>query len=193
MGRLSDWQDGRDGPGIHTRTIRTTTYPFDESHILSVGRLTDDRHFPSFGFTGYPHPAGPLHDLEILLLLQIPDLAIEEVEVRIRAVPRPDCETLERSLAAAAGLRIGPGFTGRVKNLAGKGAGCVHLAHLLATMAPAVLQGWWALSDREKPDPGTARRRAASGIPYLRDTCYTWRDGGDALRELEDIAGRDEG
>ncbi len=189
MGRLSDWADGPDRFRIHTRSISTSTHPYDADHVLSVGRLSDIRHAPSYGFTGQAHPAGPLHDLEIFLLLRTPDLTIEEVEVRIRAVPRPDCESLERSLDGAVGLRIGPGFTEKAKALAGRGAGCTHLAHLLTAMAPAILQGWWALSDRERPEPGEARRRARSAARFLRDTCHTWRSGGDALRELSEIAG----
>ncbi len=192
MGRLSDWADGSGRFRIHTRSITTSTYPYDASHVLSVGRLTDTRHAPSYGFTGRHHPAGPLHELEIILLLHTPDLTIEEAEVRIRTVPRPDCESLDRSLDGAVGLTIGPGFTEKAKGLAGRGTGCTHLAHLLTVMAPAILQGWWALSDRELPEPGEARRRAGSATRFLRDTCYTWRAGGDALRELAEIAGMDE-
>ncbi|HSV55697.1 MAG TPA: DUF2889 domain-containing protein [Magnetospirillaceae bacterium] len=184
MGKLSDRADQVSNFCIHTRTIETSTYPVDDAHVLSVGRLMDLRHARSYGFTGRPHEAGPFHDLEVFLLLQTSELVIEDIEVRIRKVPRKDCEALERSLDAAIGLRIGAGFTEKSKVMAGRGTGCIHLAHLLAVMAPAVLQGCWALADRDRSDPDKTRHRAVSASLYLKDSCHTWRAEGDAYREL---------
>lgn len=189
MGRLSEWADDGTRERIHGRIVETTNYPFDDSHILSVGRLTDTRYAPSFGFTGRPHEAGPLHDFELYLLLHTPDLAIEDIEVKILTVPRPDCEALAHSLDAVIGLTISKGFTGRVKSLAGGRDGCTHLVHLLTTMAPAILQGYWALVDRKRPaSEEVGRRRAAASAKYLRDSCFTWREGGESYRELLDLA-----
>ena len=186
MGRLEALAKERN----HARTIETVNYSVDATHMLSVGRLRDLRDFPSFGFTENPHPAGPMHDLEIFVLLRTPDLLIEDIEVAIHKVPRDDCLTLAHSLDAVVGISVSRGFTDKVKSLAGGKRGCTHLVHLLSTMAPAILQGYWAMRDREEaPSPEAGRRRAESSARYLKDSCYTWREDGEAFQELLERAG----
>jgi len=166
-----------------------STFAVDETHILSTGRLKDVRLLPSFRISGEKRDPGPLHDLALHLLIRTPDLVIEDVEVEINTVPRADCRKLEQSMAGAIGLAIKGGFTFKVKGTVGGKSGCTHLVHLLVTMAPAVLQGYWALLDRRESVPtDEARRRAALSAKFLKDSCYTWREDGEAYRGLISIA-----
>jgi len=165
-----------------------STFEVDDCHFLSFGHFKDVRDFPSFSFTGQSFKSGALHDIEIRALIKIPELVIEDIEVAIITVPRGDCRTLENSLDSVIGLSISRGFTEKVKSLAGGNAGCTHLVHLLTTMAPAILQGYWALLDRKKSKSGEALiKRASSSARYLKNSCYTWREDGEAFLDLLDI------
>ncbi len=161
------------------------TFAVDETHILATGRLEDVRLLPTFRVTGEGRAAGPLHDLSVHILVRTPDLVIEDVEVSIDTVPRPDCRGLEHSLDGVRGLSITGGFSSKVREAAGGRKGCTHLVHLLTTMASSVMQGHWALLDRKPSEPDeAARKRAASSAKFLKDSCYAWREEGDAYRTL---------
>lgn len=185
MGRLMD----RAKDKIHTRTIRMSTFAVDETHILSTGHFQDVRHFPSSDCAGRSYCAGTLHDLEIHVLLKTPEMVIEDIEVFVNTVPRQDCTTLSRSLDSVVGLSIARGFTNKVKELSGGTRGCTHLVHLLSTMAPAILQGYWAATDcRKDRTEEEARNHAASSAAFLKNSCYAWREDGEAYGELMEQA-----
>lgn len=185
MGRLASMA----GEKVHARTIEMSTRAVDDSRMLCSGHFRDVRLAPSTGFNGRLFDAGDLHNLEIHVLVKIPDLTISDIEVAINAVPMDDCNSLAHSLDAVIGLSIGRGFTGAVKNLAGGTLGCTHLVHLLTTMAPAILQGYWALLDTESRGNGVpVRGRAASAASFLKDSCHAWREGGPAFRALRETA-----
>mgnify|MGYP006414782255 CR=1 FL=1 len=69
-------------------------------------------------------------------------------------------------------LTIAPGFTAKVKKIAGGIKGCAHLTTLLLSMAPAALQGYWIFEAREED-------RSENSIldfeKYLVDTFWAWR------------------
>ena len=162
-----------------------STFAVDDTHILSSGRLKDVRLLPTLRITGETRDPGPLHDLALHLLIRTPDLVIEDVEVEIDTVPRTDCRKLEQSMAGVVGLAIKGGFTFKVKGAVGGKTGCTHLVHLLVTMAPAILQGYWALIDRHGSGAGDdTRKRASASAKFLKDSCYTWREDGEAYRAL---------
>jgi len=189
MGRLA----GLAGEKVHTRTIEMSTFAVDDAHILCSGHFRDVRHEPSMGFNGHMFDSGDLHNLQIDVLLSLPGLVIEDIEVTINTVPMDDCNSLAHSLDAVIGLAIGRGFTGAVKNAAGGTKGCTHLVHLLTTMAPAILQGYWALLDAESRRSGAlVHGRAASGAVFLKDSCHAWREEGAAFQTLREIARTEE-
>lgn len=165
------------------------TYETEDGRILATGRIKDVRLLPSYRITGEGRPAGTLHDLSVHLLIGTPDLVIEDVEVSIDTVPRPDCHGLEHSLDGLKGMAIAGGFTSKVREAAGGKTGCTHLVHLVVTMASSIMQGHWALLDRNPfvPDEAT-RRRAASSAKFLKDSCFAWREEGDAYRGLVSLA-----
>jgi len=77
------------------------------------------------------------------------------------------------------GLTIAPGFTSKVKQIAGGKKGCVHLTTLLLSMAPAVLQGYWIFESRKKH----INENSVLDIEkYLVDTCWAWRKDGPLVK-----------
>lgn len=170
---------------VHDRIIETTTYYVDEGHILCAGKLRETRHVDYYKFTGEKVEAGILHGLTILLLLKVPSLVIEDIEVAMDKVPRFECMEVEQSLARVKGMAITRGFSARVREIAGGEKGCTHLLHLIITMAPAVMQGFWAFRYRNKT--GTVSSEdAAKKISYsLKNTCHVWREEGPAFQKLK--------
>jgi len=174
------------GESAHKRNIEVTTYTADECHLVTEGRLTDVRLKDYYKFTGEVVDAGTLHDLRLILLIKIPELIIEDLEVIIETVPRNDCLMIGKSLDPVIGMAIRGGFSAKVRELAGGTAGCTHLLHLLTTMAPAVMQGYWAHLYQQKPDVSKSKDGKKAGVMSrgLKNSCYTWREDGESYQKL---------
>ncbi len=169
----------------HQRRIEMSTYPVDETHILSRGRFIEERIKPYYKITGERVESGPLHNLEILLLVKIPDLIIEDVEVITGTLPREDCYKVIHSLDPVKGLSIKKGFSSKVRELVGGVKGCTHLTHLLCTMAPAVMQGYWAISSQKKSEKSEENKKRAGNMwDVLKNSCYAWREDGEIFRKM---------
>jgi hypothetical protein len=166
---------------IHSRKIDVTTYELNDKTILVYGELIDRRLVETCGMEEKLRSGSIIHHMRICLKVSLPSLAIEEIEVELPATPNDECGELKQSLEVIKGLRITPGFTSNVKKRVGGCKGCIHLTTLLLTMAPAVLQGYWAHGDR---DP---KRRNISGEhmeSYLIDACYVWRREGPLVEKF---------
>lgn len=172
---------------VHDRKIETTTYYVDEEHILCAGKLRETRHVDYYKFTGEKIDAGILHGLTIILLIRIPSLVIEDIEVTMDNVPRFECKEVEQCLAPVKGMAVTGGFSSKVREIAGGEKGCTHLLHLIITMAPAVLQGFWASRYRKKTD-AVPLKGASPKMGYsLMNTCHVWREDGPAFQKLKKI------
>jgi len=174
------------GEQSHKRNIEVTTYSADISHLVTEGRLTDVRLKDYYKFTGERVDGGTLHDLRLVLLVKIPELIIEDLEVIIETVPRSDCYLISKSLDPVIGLAIKGGFSAKVRELAGGVAGCTHLVHLLTTMAPAIMQGYWAYLYQQKPDISKPKdgKKAGAMSRGLKNSCFTWREDGEAYQKM---------
>lgn len=174
------------GESAHKRNIEMTTYACDEKHIITEGRLTDVRLKDYYKFTGEKIDGGTLHDLKLILLIKIPELIIEDLEVLIETVPRDECHKIGKSLEPVIGLAIRGGFSAKVRELTGGVSGCTHLVHLLTTMAPAVMQGYWAWLYQQKPDTSKPKDAKKAGVMgrALKNSCYTWREEGEAYQKM---------
>jgi hypothetical protein len=172
---------------VHDRIIETKTYYVDDDHILCAGKLRETRHVDYYKFTGEKVEAGILHGLTILLLIKVPSLIIEEIEVSMDNVPRFECKEVEQCLAPVKGMAITGGFSSKVREIAGGEKGCTHLLHLIITMAPAVLQGFWASRYRKKPDVSSVSNASARMGNAIKNTCHVWREDGPAFQKLKKI------
>jgi hypothetical protein len=170
----------------HRRSIEMATYPAGDNHIVTHGHLTDIRLKDYYKFTGERVDSGTLHDLEIVLLLKTPRLIIEDIEVIIKTVPRADCLLMEKSLNAIIGMAVTGGFSAKAREITGGKIGCTHLVHLVTTMAPAIMQGYWAYVFQKKPDMSKAKSGSGSDSLSrgLKDSCFAWREEGDAYQKL---------
>ena len=120
--------------------------------------------------------------MQIQMLVKTSEIKIVDLHVKMSAAPHDDlCREMETSLDEIKGLVIAPGFTSKVKKIAGGVKGCVHLTTLLLSMAPAALQGYWTFQSRNKQRVDDSTRINQ----YLIDTCRLWRKDGPLVKELE--------
>jgi len=178
------------GDTVHERVITMTTRGLDENHIAFEGRLHEKRMKDYYLFSGEKRPAGDLHDMSIRLLLKIPELLIEDVEVEMTTVPRDECNDIAQSMLAVKGMRIKPGFTMEVRAMLAGVKGCTHLSHLLQTMAPAAMQGMWAYTAHMPPherDDMVQTGQMQAVVERLKNSCYAWREDGRAYRRMSEF------
>ena len=173
----------------HRRSIETATYSAGDDHIVTHGKLIDVRLKDYYKFTGERVASGTLHDLEIILLLKTPRLIIEDIEIIIKTVPREDCLLMEKSLNPIIGMAVTGGFSSKVREIAGGKSGCTHLVHLVTTMAPAIMQGYWAYVFQKAPDMSKKKRSSGSDSLSLglKDSCFAWREEGVAWQKLAQL------
>jgi hypothetical protein len=129
---------------IHNRNLNISSYIVDDEHILITGELKERNLITVYEKSGEPIEPNVFHHMQIQLLVKSVELKIVDIYVKIPGAPHDDiCREMENSLDEIKGLNIAPGFTSKVKKIAGGIKGCVHLTTLLLSMAPAALQGYW--------------------------------------------------
>jgi len=167
---------------IHNRNLDITSYIVDTEHLLITGQLKEKNLITVYVQSGETIEPNIFHHMEIQLLVKTSELKIVDLHVKIPDAPHDDlCREMENSLNDIKGLFIAPGFTSKVKKLAGGVKGCVHLTTLLLSMAPAALQGYWIFEARNE------KRNEESAFEiekYLIDTCWAWRKDGPLVKNL---------
>lgn len=177
------------GEAAHTRNMSFTTYMAGEGHIVTKAALTDVRLKDYFKLTGQKVEAGTLHDMEVIFLIKTPSMVIEDIEVSLKTVPREDCTHLSRSLDPLIGLSVTKGFTSNVRNLCGGVKGCTHLVTLLTAAGSAIIQGSMAVMYQGKAGRSYNKAERSSQMgAYLKNSCYAWREDGEAYRKISEMA-----
>ncbi len=161
---------------IHNRNLDISSYIVDDEHILISGELKERNLITIYKRSGDRIEPNVFHHMQIQLLVKSAELKIVDIHVKIPGAPHDDiCREMENSLDKIKGLNIAPGFTSKVKKIAGGIKGCVHLTTLLLSMAPAALQGYWIFEARKE-------HRSENSVldieKYLVDTCWAWRKDG---------------
>lgn len=124
-------------------------------------------------------PGGPLH--EMWLRLTVDDaLVVREVEAVTDAGPFTVCPDITPAFKALAGLRIGPGWRAKVKELLGGVRGCTHLVELLTPVATVAFQTAWSKRGRDQAPRETAP--AAERKPAHIDGCHALASTGPVVK-----------
>ena len=161
---------------IHNRNLDISSYVVDDEHLLITGKFNERTLVPIYDKTGEFTDPYVFHHMQIQMLVKWSELKIVDIKAKIPDAPHDDdCKQMENSLDQIKGLVIAPGFTSKVKQIAGGTKGCVHLTTLLLSMAPAVLQGYWIFIARDK---GRKDHSEFDIGDYLIDTCWAWRKEG---------------
>ena len=171
---------------IHTRKVECNGYLRPDGLWDIEGRLDDAKtHAVRLSEGRTVAPGQTYHGMRVRLTLD-DEFMIREVEVTMDDVPTSECRGAAQGYSQLVGLRIGAGFTQKVKSMFGRTGGCTHLTELLLPIATTAYQtipmARAMVAPRNENDLG-AYTRATVG---LVDTCYALRaDGPIALRFLK--------
>ena len=166
---------------IHNRKIDTVVYEGESDTIIVEGTLQDKRFCDSHMFTGEIRPPYTVHHMIIRMELQLPDLRIVDIEVKMPSVPHACCRDILECLKPLKGVRIAAGFTAKVRKLVDRQKACTHLLTLVTAMAPAAFQGAWSARIREPLDPEIY----VGMMGKLKNTCWAWRDAGPLVAKIK--------
>lgn len=155
---------------LHTRTIVIEGYRREDGLFDIEARLDDTKTYPFANEDrGEIAPGEKLHGMLMRLTIH-EDMMVVACEANTEFGPYAVCPAIAPNFANLAGLRIGPGWTRRVKEVVGGVKGCTHLVELLGPMATVAFQTLVVV--RRK------KQAASSGPPALLNTCHAYAADG---------------
>lgn len=126
-----------------------------------------------------PIPAGTaVHDMTLRLVLDA-DLRVVDVAAFMRTTPFAICPGATQSLGVLKGLRIGPGWNSKVREVLRGASTCTHLRELLGPMATTALQGTAQIRIARMKDPSHASEHEAKV-----DSCYGYAANREVVARL---------
>jgi hypothetical protein len=168
---------------IHSRNITVNCYETDTERLIVEGFLTDERFFP-YIIHALRQTCGPglIHHVALTMELTIPQMEILSITAEMPVVPDAECRDIELAVQKLEGRFIRPGFTGEVRDLFGKAAGCLHLTNLILSMSSAAVQGLWSYLSRMRE--GAAPPLPVTDGSMLIDSCHMWRKEGPFVEKI---------
>jgi hypothetical protein len=111
-------------------------------------------------------------------------VTILDAEAEMPDVPHELCPTTLESAKRIVGLSIVSGYSEEVHRRLGGIQGCAHLTHLIVTMGPAALHGYWTqISRQRRPIPRSLDEFL--GLTNLINTCKLWREDGPFMQMIQ--------
>jgi hypothetical protein len=182
MSRLKDMIESTP---IHKRRIEIRTYPLEDENLLAEGWLEDERFVQGYRWDGQPRAAGAVHRMCIRILVGGRPLSILDAEAEMLDVPHDLCPTTLDSAKRIIGLPIASGYSESVHRRIGGVQGCTHLTHLITTMGPAVLHGYWTQRSRKRrPFPRSLAELPGAGA--IINSCRLWREDGPLVQKARE-------
>ncbi|GGP20482.1 DUF2889 domain-containing protein [Silvimonas iriomotensis] len=169
----------------HTRQIQCQGFLRDDGLWDIEASITDTKGYPVSFYDGRQLPQGePLHLMQVRLTLN-DQYEIVAVEAATEHSPYTICPQIAGAYQRLVGLRIGPGFNRKVRELFKGRDGCTHITELLGPMATVAFQTVSSgLRKRETPQPAVGPRTTAQArlLTRLIDSCHGWRSDGEPVR-----------
>jgi hypothetical protein len=156
---------------IHTRKIEARGYRRRDGLWDIEGHLTDTKTYAFANeWRGEIAAGEPVHDMWIRLTLD-DDFIVRDIEAMTAAGPFRLCPDIAPAFAAVKGLRVGRGWSRRIREHLGGVHGCTHLVEMGGAHTVAF-----------RPIPG-GRAPGAGGQPPHLDSCHAGqrRRGGQAI------------
>lgn len=166
---------------LHTRSIVLEGFRREDGLFDIEARLDDTK---TYAFSnedrGEIAPGEKLHGMLMRLTID-EEMRVVACEANTEFGPYAICPAITPNFARLAGLRIGPGWNRKVKEVVGGVKGCTHLVELLGPMATVAFQTLVVI--RRK------KAAASSGPPPLLNTCHAYAaDGPVVARHWPDYA-----
>ncbi|MDH5751674.1 MAG: DUF2889 domain-containing protein [Deltaproteobacteria bacterium] len=169
---------------LHTRTLDLRGYARSDGLFDIEGRLTDTKGYAFQSlWRGEMKPGMAVHGMALRLTLDDTHL-IREVEACIDDSPFEMCPQAAPNFKALVGIRMGPGWRKKARELLGGTRGCTHLLEMLGQMATVAFQTIHPYKMRtgqiEEKDPARAKAMRS----FMIDSCLSWDSKGPVVRRL---------
>jgi hypothetical protein len=157
---------------LHTRQIECQGFHRNDGLWDIEAHMTDRK---SYSFPSHEHGevvAGtPFHDMWVRVTLD-DSFLIRAIEAVTDASPYRLCPAITPNFQRLVGLRIGPGFNRKVKELTGGVEGCTHLVELMGPLATTAFQTIFSAKHREERERAESAPEQPRKRPRLIDTCH---------------------
>lgn len=154
---------------LHQRIVQCWGYRRDDDLWEIEGRMVDTKTytFPNEDRGGAIQAGEPLHDMWIRLTID-KQFLIRAVEACTDGSPFGLCPAIADRYRQLIGVRIGPGWMLKLKELFNGVKGCTHLTELLGPVATTFFQTFYG----EHYDEEDAKPAAARKPPPVLNTCH---------------------
>jgi len=170
---------------VHERCLEFRTYPIEGERLIVEGWLRDERLVPGYHWNGQSRPTGVVHWMCVRLLVGGWPVTILDAEAEMPDIPHELCPTTLESVKRIVGLSIVSGYSEEVHRRLGGVQGCAHLTHLIVTLGPAALHGYWTqISRQRRPIPLSLDEFL--GLPQLINSCKLWRKEGPFMQMIQE-------
>jgi hypothetical protein len=170
---------------VHERHLEFRTYPLEDERLIVEGWLRDERLVPGYHWNGKSRPTGVVHWMCVRLLVGGWPVTILDAEAEMPEIPHELCPTTLESVKRIVGLSIVSGYSEEVHRRLGGVQGCAHLTHLIVTLGPAALHGYWTqISRQRRPIPRSLDEFL--GLPQLINSCKLWREEGPFMQMIKE-------
>lgn len=170
---------------VHERRMELRTYPAEDNKVIVEGWLRDERFEEGYHWNGQRRPPGVVHWMCVRMLVGDWPIKILDAEAEMPGVPHELCVETMESLQKIIGLPIVSGYSDEVRKRLGGVNGCTHMTHLIVTMGPAALHGFWAQQSR-KPMPVPKSFDEIAALPYLLNSCQLWAEDGPFVKMMKE-------
>jgi Protein of unknown function (DUF2889) len=161
---------------LHTRRIECRGYRRQDGLWDIEGHLVDTKTYAWHSdYRGEVAPGVPVHEMWLRLTVD-DDLVVHAAEAASDHYPFRLCPEVTPNFADLKGLRIGPGWRRRLRELVGGTKGCTHLVELLGPLATTAYQTIFPAREKR------ARQTSARKRPEFLDTCYALASDGEVVK-----------
>lgn len=169
---------------LHTRQISCRAFRLKNGLIEIEATLSDEK-AQQVDFRSRPpvRVGERMHYMELSIAID-DDYVIHDVKVRTLTAPWSACGGTDAAYRGLVGLRIGAGFSRRVKELLGGSRGCTHVTELVAQAANTYMQASWPdrIARQTTADRDPRRWPDKSTLGFV-NKCHAWREDGETLRQ----------
>lgn len=168
---------------IHTREISCKGYLRQDGLWDIEGHLRDTK---SYTFNnqdrGDIEPGMPIHDMWLRITVN-DDLEVVDALARTDNGPFGICGNIAPRYDALIGLKIGPGWTKKTKQLFGGINGCTHLTELLGPVATTAFQTVFPYLSRKNKQPVEGSTTGTCKPPLLLNSCHAFASNSTVVKK----------
>ncbi|MCK9382655.1 MAG: DUF2889 domain-containing protein [Sulfuritalea sp.] len=167
---------------VHTRQITCRAFRLKNGFLEIETTVTDEKGQEVPFRSRPPVLVGEfMHRMSLTLTID-DDYVIRDVKARTLKAPWPMCGGTDEAYRGLIGLRIGAGFSQKVREILGGVQGCTHVTELVTQAANTYMQASWPdrISRQIAIDPDP-RNWPGNRTPAFVNQCHAWRQDGDTM------------